>query len=61
VIAHRLSTVADFDKILVMKDGVNVEFGTPKELLEMDGLFKDMVAQSGEAEELEKMILAGGV
>ncbi|KAN0096589.1 multidrug resistance-associated protein [Hyaloscypha variabilis] len=61
VIAHRLSTVADFDKILVMKDGVNVEFGSPKELLEKeDGLFKDMVAQSGEAEELEKMILAGG-
>jgi len=61
VIAHRLSTVADFDKILVMKDGVNVEFGTPKELLEKeDGLFKDMVAQSGEAEELEKMILASG-
>jgi len=40
---------------------VNVEFGSPKELLEKeDGLFKDMVAQSGEAEELEKMILAGG-
>jgi ABC-type multidrug transport system fused ATPase/permease subunit len=60
VIAHRLSTVADFDRILVMKDGVNAEFGSPKELLEKeDGLFKGMVAQSGEAEELEKMILKG--
>lgn len=62
VIAHRLSTVADFDRILVMKDGVNAEFGTPKELLEMEGegaLFKGMVAQSGEKEELERMILDG--
>ncbi len=62
VIAHRLSTVVDFDKILVMKDGVNAEFGSPKELLEKDGegaLFKGMVGQSGEKEELERMILGG--
>lgn len=62
VIAHRLSTVADFDKILVMKDGVNAEFGSPKELLEKEGegaLFKDMVGQSGEKEELERIILEG--
>lgn len=57
VVAHRLSTVADFDKILVMKDGITAEFGSPKELLEIDdGLFKSMVGQSGEAEELERMI-----
>lgn len=60
VIAHRLSTVADFDRILVMKDGIAAEFGTPKELLaKEDGLFKSMVAQSGEKNELEKIILAG--
>ena len=59
VVAHRLSTVADFDKILVLKDGVTAEFGSPKELLEIeDGLFKDMVGQSGETEELESMIKA---
>ena len=58
VIAHRLSTVADFDKILVMRDGVAAEFGTPKELLEMEGgIFREMVAQSGEKESLEKTIL----
>lgn len=63
VIAHRLSTVADFDKVLVMKDGVNAEFGSPRELLEKEGegaLFKGMVGQSGEKEELERMILEGG-
>lgn len=57
VIAHRLSTVVDFDRILVMKDGVNVQFGSPKELLGMEGLFKEMVGHSGEKEELERMIL----
>lgn len=63
VIAHRLSTVADFDKILVMESGVNAEFGSPKELLEKEGegaLFRGMVGQSGEKEELERMILDGG-
>jgi ABC-type multidrug transport system fused ATPase/permease subunit len=60
VIAHRLSTVADFDKVLVLKDGINAEFGSPKELLEKEeGLFQAMVAQSGEKEELENIILGG--
>lgn len=64
VVAHRLSTVADFDRILVMKDGKAAEFGSPKELLEMEGegpegpIFKGMIAQSGEKAELEKTILA---
>jgi ABC-type multidrug transport system fused ATPase/permease subunit len=57
VVAHRLSTVMDFDRILVMKDGVAAEFGTPKELLGIeDGVFKGMVAQSGERDELERMV-----
>lgn len=59
VVAHRLSTVADFDRILVMKDGVAAEFGSPKELLGLsDGIFKSMVGQSGEAEELERTIMS---
>ncbi|RAL02577.1 P-loop containing nucleoside triphosphate hydrolase protein [Aspergillus ibericus CBS 121593] len=59
VIAHRLSTVADFDRILVMKDGVAAEFGTPGELVEMEGgIFQDMVNKSGEEEEeLKRMML----
>jgi ABC-type multidrug transport system fused ATPase/permease subunit len=57
VVAHRLSTVMDFDRILVMKDGVAAEFGSPKELLGIeDGVFKGMVAQSGEKDELERMV-----
>lgn len=57
VIAHRLSTVMDFDRILVMKDGVAAEFGTPRELLEIeDGVFKGMVEQSGEKDELTRTV-----
>jgi len=59
VVAHRLSTVADFDKILVMRDGVAAEYGSPKELLEnKDGVFTSMVAQSGESEELARTIMS---
>ncbi|RDW61351.1 hypothetical protein BP5796_11243 [Coleophoma crateriformis] len=64
VVAHRLSTVADFDRILVMKDGKAAEFGSPKQLLQAEGegeeggIFKGMVAHSGERVELEKTILA---
>lgn len=57
VIAHRLSTIADFDKILVMSDGKAVEFDTPKKLLEAKGMFWDMVGQTGEKDQLEKIIL----
>ncbi|KAB5580545.1 hypothetical protein GE09DRAFT_1020010 [Coniochaeta sp. 2T2.1] len=34
VVAHRLSTVADFDRVLVLDAGRVAEFGTPRELVE---------------------------
>jgi ATP-binding cassette subfamily B protein len=37
VVAHRLSTVADADQILVIRDGRVVEQGRHGELLEQDG------------------------
>lgn len=58
VIAHRLSTIADFDKILVMDSGRAVEFGTPRELMQIKtGVFRNLVESSGEKALLEEMIL----
>jgi len=42
VIAHRLSTVKDADKLYVIKDGNIDSSGTHQELLEKDGLYHDM-------------------
>ncbi|MEW2173243.1 ABC transporter ATP-binding protein [Streptomyces sp. NPDC007027] len=42
VIAHRLETVAEADKVVVLEDGVVVEQGAPAELLAQDGRFAAM-------------------
>ena len=42
VIAHRLSTVHRADVIVVMRDGQIVERGTHAELLELDGLYREI-------------------
>lgn len=39
VIAHQLSTVVDFEKILVMGEGRVVEFDEPKVLMERKGAY----------------------
>lgn len=49
VVAHRLLTVADFDALLVMSNGEMAESGSPIELLNKNGVFADMVQQSGDA------------
>ena len=43
VVAHRLATVMNADRILVFKDGKIHESGTHKELLKKDGLYADLV------------------
>ena len=46
-IAHRLSTLANSDKILVMDDGKVVEFGSPAELEAKEfGWYKEMVKKN---------------
>ncbi|TAQ89264.1 hypothetical protein B7494_g2401 [Chlorociboria aeruginascens] len=59
VIAHRLSTVGDFDKVLVMDNGFVQEFGSPAELIERKGMFWEMVRESGEIETLVEMSRRG--
>ncbi len=47
IIAHRLSTVADADLILVLDQGRVVERGTFRELVGRQGLFANLVAEGG--------------
>jgi ABC-type multidrug transport system fused ATPase/permease subunit len=46
-IAHRVNTIMDSDKILVMKDGVAAEFGSPEDLMRNESsLFVEIVRHS---------------
>lgn len=43
IIAHRMRTVANADKIVVLENGSVAEMGTPKELKKKNGIFARMV------------------
>lgn len=48
VVAHRLSTIANLDRIVVLKDGIITEQGTHKELLKKNGAYAKLWSrQSG--------------
>jgi ATP-binding cassette subfamily B protein len=42
IVAHRLSTIRDADRIVVMEQGVAVEIGTYEELMEKKGKFYEL-------------------
>lgn len=46
-IAHRINTILDSDRIVVLDAGVVTEFGTPKDLLDKKGQFWDLVREAG--------------
>lgn len=56
VVAHKLLTVADFDKVLVLDKGEAVEMGPPLDLLNNGGLFCDMVDRSDDCDEIKRII-----
>jgi ATP-binding cassette subfamily B protein len=43
IIAHRFSTIQNVDKILVIDDGRIVDSGSPKELSQKEGIYKDLL------------------
>jgi ABC-type multidrug transport system fused ATPase/permease subunit len=56
VIAHRLSTVCDADRIVVIKDGMIAEVGSHAELMGNSGYYASLVARQtkGFLEEAER-------
>ncbi|KAJ3024882.1 UNVERIFIED_CONTAM: Multidrug resistance-associated protein 4, partial [Siphonaria sp. JEL0065] len=59
-IAHRLNTIADYDKILVLSHGRVLEFDNPQVLLENeDSHFYAMVAETGSSNMAAIRELAG--
>ena len=61
LIAHRLSTVAEADKIVVLKKGHVAEQGSHHELLRMGGVYYNLWQQQGlDAEDVERAVAAAG-
>ncbi|KAG0238515.1 Multidrug resistance-associated protein 1 [Actinomortierella wolfii] len=54
-IAHRIKTIMDSDKILVLEQGHVEEFAPPKELLARDSLFYRLALQAGEIKDENKL------
>ena len=48
-IAHRLNTIMDYDKVLVLDGGQVVEFDKPEVLIRNDGLFAEMVRSQNQS------------
>ena len=59
-IAHRLNTIIDYDKVIVMDAGKIAEFDSPANLLTRDSLFKSIVDQSRDAAYLYQAVLKNG-
>jgi ATP-binding cassette subfamily C (CFTR/MRP) protein 1 len=46
-IAHRINTILDSDRIIVLDKGTVAEFETPSELVRRKGLFYELVKEAG--------------
>jgi ATP-binding cassette, subfamily C (CFTR/MRP), member 1 len=46
-VAHRINTILDSDRVVVLDKGEVVEFDTPKELIKRHGVFYGLVKEAG--------------
>ncbi len=42
LVSHRILTLLDCDQVLVLEHGAVRQLGTPEELLQQDGLFREI-------------------
>ncbi len=55
-VAHRLSTLQNFDRIIVMSNGHVLDDGSPEELRQRPGLYRDLLKQQvGDLTQLDKV------
>lgn len=52
-VAHRINTILDSDRVVVLDRGEVVEFDSPRELIRRRGLFYGLVKRAGLEGELE--------
>ncbi|XP_062616989.1 ATP-binding cassette sub-family C member 4-like isoform X2 [Saccostrea cucullata] len=58
-VAHRIHTIMDSDRVMVLEHGKLVEFDTPYKLLQIkDGFFTNLVQQTGKAQAKHLLTLA---
>ena len=57
-IAHRLNTIIQYDKILVLDNGKIVQFDTPLNLLNQEGIFSTLIRSHGKDFEAKMIELA---
>ncbi|KAL2137454.1 hypothetical protein VTI28DRAFT_9638 [Corynascus sepedonium] len=51
-VAHRINTIMDSDRVVVLEKGEVVEFDTPAELIKRKGIFWGLVKEAGLLEDL---------
>ena len=50
-VAHRINTILDSDKVIVLDKGEVAEFGNPQDLIAQRGLFYGLVKEAGLTDE----------